>query len=63
MILTPIKRNNKLKLEILIERTYIDIVIASCARIDIDKQIKLCNFRITHVYISCAPRMTISIIN
>ena len=37
MILTPIKRNNKLKLEIPIERTYVYHA-ASCNRIDIDKQ-------------------------
>ena len=37
MILTPIKRRNKLKLEIPIERTCV-IMRASCDRIDIDKQ-------------------------
>ena len=36
MILIPIKRNNKLKLEIPIERAY--VICASCDRIDIDKQ-------------------------
>ena len=38
MIPTPIKRHNKLKLEIPIERTYAYIMRASCDRIDIDKQ-------------------------
>ena len=53
MILTHIKRNKKLKLEVPIDRTCVmRIMRASCDRIDIDTQkVKLWDFRITHVCI------------